>query len=273
MQETIKKLLPIIQEAWIILMKYFQKNIKIEYKTDQYDQVTQADKEADIFLTTKIKKLFPNDQIASEESFSKLENTKWRVRYIDPLDSTKSFINNNDMFSIMIGLCIDGEIQLGIIYAPVRDELYYATKNNWAYLTHNQKTKKLQVSKIKYIKDSRHMNSSPFSPKRTLNIIIEENIDFKSIAPWWSIGLVIWEIAQGNIETYTLTNARACKRDICAPQIILEESGGILTDLKWNKPNYNETEIHLQKFYIATNQHIHNTILKKLNTILPNPKL
>ena len=132
-----EQLVALAEDAGKILLKYFKKNIGVQTKTSPFDFVTQADMEADTFIRNKLRELFPNDLILSEESSDIPESFDGNVWMVDPLDGTKGYINDSSSFAVMIGLCKNGVPELGIVYAPARDKLYYAEKGKGAYLREN----------------------------------------------------------------------------------------------------------------------------------------
>ena len=80
-----------------IQMKYFKKDFEVNSKTeDFYDPVTMADKESHTLISKRIKELFPQDQILSEEGSHKDIDFSKRVWIVDPLDGTKEFIEGNE---------------------------------------------------------------------------------------------------------------------------------------------------------------------------------
>ena len=90
---------------------------------------------------------------------------------------------------------------------------------------------------------------------------------FKEIFDWWSVGIVVGEIARWVGDCYILTNKRACKWDSCAPQVILQEAWGKITDVFWNNINYLDWTEKLPNLLVATNGKIHEKIIEKTKEI------
>src|SRR5437773_2650281 len=109
--------------------------------------VTEADRSASAFLVSELKRFFPEDGILSEEEpDDAIRLSKPRVWIIDPLDGTIEFIGRRDEFAVMIGLAVDGRANLGVVYQPLTEKLYYAASGSGAFLIENRATRRLRVS-------------------------------------------------------------------------------------------------------------------------------
>ena len=271
MDKELEIIIDIIKQAWkIVLWYYWWSNLNTEYKVDEFDPVTQADLESDSFIREKIQEKFPDDKILSEETENNLSDFSGRVWMIDPLDGTKDFVGMGNRYSIMIWLSIDWEPEIWVVFAPSTWDLYYAKKWSWAFFSNEEKQLSLQrilVSEIEDIEEARYFTKSKFSEKRLINEKIQESFHFREIFDWWSVGIVVWEIARWVAECYILTNKRGCKWDSCAPQIILQEAWGKITDVFWDKINYLEWTEKLSNLLVATNGRLHEKIIEKTREI------
>lgn len=260
----LEKIIDIAKEAGKILMKYYSQELEVSTKKDDYDFVTKADIEADEYIRKRLKKEFPNDEILSEENTDIPVDYSGRVWMVDPLDGTKDFINKGSGFSVMIGLCEDGKPTLGVVYAPSRNLLYYAEKGKGAYMEQKGKHSKLKVSEIKELSESRLVIRIKHGEERESDKFTN-SLEVKEKIPESSVGLKLGKIALGEAELQIGSNFRASKWDTCAPQIILEEAGGIMTDFKGNKLDYKQKALNWDPLYVAANcKTIHQEIIEKL---------
>src|SRR5262249_297115 len=111
------------------------------------DPVTIADLQASEYIVRELQELFPRDGILSEEMAdtpSRLSRS--RVWMVDPMDGTREFIGGREDFAGMIGLVIEGVPQLGVVYQPSTDKMYFATHGHGAALEHNNRVVPLRVS-------------------------------------------------------------------------------------------------------------------------------
>ena len=178
--------------------------------------------------------------------------------FIDPLDGTISYIKNQDTYGVFIGLTHKLKPVLGVTYQPNLGELCYATKSNGAYIEKNNQKQILTVNKNTEI----HTLTSYFRNDPELNKLLNK-INPKTTTPMPS-SLKTIEVAKGNY------NLSICPResymnlwDFCAPQIILEEAGGKITDLCGNLIDYAGCIIN-KKGALASNGIIHENIIYKL---------
>ncbi|MGK7370196.1 MAG: inositol monophosphatase family protein [Candidatus Halalkalibacterium sp. M3_1C_030] len=113
-------------------LKYFGKKIAIERKNDD-SPVTKADREAEGVMREEINRLFPDHGIVGEEHGS--ENEDSSVQWIlDPIDGTKSFIHGVPLYTTLVGVLVEDEPVIGVIYVPVLQEICEAAKGLGARL-------------------------------------------------------------------------------------------------------------------------------------------
>jgi len=104
------------REAGAAIMDVYATSFAVAYKGPS-DPVTEADKRANELIVAGILNAFPKDSIVAEETSDRSGALKeGRVWYIDPLDGTRDFIKKNGEFCVMIGLAVDGQAQLGVVY-------------------------------------------------------------------------------------------------------------------------------------------------------------
>lgn len=264
----INTIINIANQAGLIHLKHYNCDHEVIHKKgDKYDHLTEADLESDRYIRRELQRLFPDDGILTEESEEVNLDYSKRVWMVDPLDGTKEFTARNDAFSIMIGLCICGIPVLGVVYAPIREELYWAQKSKGAFMIKDNKKKKLKVSSISCLKDARLITRNPHGENRPLDKIVD-NIIVKEKIPEGSVGLKLSRIAAQDADVHINTNFRCSKWDTCAPQIILEEAGGRLTDLDGKDLDYKKEGLKWERSFVGTNSLLHDECLLNIENIL-----
>lgn len=238
--------------------KISKRNIKLK---KAFDFVTHIDKKSEEIIINTIKRKFPEHRFLSEESIHDKEISGYRW-IIDPLDGTTNFIHQYMLFSISIALQKDGEIVLGVIYDPVKKELFTAQKGRGAFLNN----KPIHVSKTSKLKDSLIITGFPFRNKSVID---------KYIAIFKKLFLKVSDIRRDGSAALDLAFV-ACGRcdgffeiglspwDIAAGSIIIKEAGGIITDFTGNDSFLKTGNI------VAGNKKIHNGILKEIKAIFKN---
>jgi len=122
-------------------------DMKVESKSSPVDLVTEMDKAAERHIVQRIKEVRPNDSFLGEEGTAQAPENPSNVRWIiDPIDGTVNYFYNHPYWAISIGIEIDGEIQAGVVAAPLLHETFYAHKNGGAFVLHDQKLIQLKAN-------------------------------------------------------------------------------------------------------------------------------
>jgi len=131
----LEKIIEIAKEAGDAIMEIYQKDFSIEYKDDK-SPLTEADIKSNEIICEALIQLYPNIPILSEENkmVSYEERKNWDYFWlIDPIDGTKEFIKKNGEFTVNIALIREDRPVLGVVYAPVLDEMYSAKEGFGAF--------------------------------------------------------------------------------------------------------------------------------------------
>ena len=203
------------------------------------DFVSNADLKAEKIIIEELKKARPHYSIISEEDGSESNKDKNNTWIIDPIDGTTNLLHGIPHFAISIALKSNDEIISGVIYDPIKDEMFYAEKDNGAFFN-NQR---IRVSK------KRELNSCLFATGGTSNK--EMNL---SIRKSGSAALDIAYVAAGRFDGYFQNDVNLW--DIAAGVIILNEAGGMI-----NKINLSQNKNIQIK---ASSVEINDKMLEKL---------
>ena len=184
------------------------------------DFVSNADLKAEKIIIEELKKARPYYSIISEEEGSEINKDKNNTWIIDPIDGTTNFLHGIPHFAISIALKSGDEIVSGLIYDPIKNEMFYAEKDNGAFFN-NQR---IRVSKKK------DLNSCLFATggeqKNQINLSIRKS---------GSAALDMAYIAAGRYDGYFQNDLNLW--DIAAGIILVKEAGGLINeiDLSQNK--------------------------------------
>jgi 3'(2'), 5'-bisphosphate nucleotidase len=248
----------------ILLKHYAQPSVSWKGRGDP---VTEADRAASAFIVEELRRQFPEDGILSEEESDDVERlSRSRVWIIDPLDGTTEFIQHFDEFAVMIGLSIDGTARLGVVYQPTREKLYYAASGCGAFLIENRSTRLLQVS---HESDPRAMTIAVSRSHHSSDIdIVQRRLGTEKTVCSGSMGLKVGLICEGRAHLYLHTSRHTSQWDACAPDIILHEAGGRMTDIFSAPLRYNASELRNLGGVIASNGIIHDRIAEAARAAL-----
>ena len=201
--------------------------------------VSNADTKAEKIIIEELMKAKKNYSIISEEDGSKINSDSENVWIIDPIDGTSNFLHGIPHFAISIALKSNNEIISGLIYDPIKDEMFYAEKNNGAFFN-NQRIK---VSKKKEIEDCLFATGGKEK-------VISDFITRKT----GSAALDMAYVAAGRYDGYFQNNLNLW--DVAAGIIIIKEAGGIVNEI--NLSNCSNIKI------IASSSRINEKMHEKL---------
>src|SRR5271165_1547442 len=149
MSQYLQELEPIAREAGALLMSYFDRHIKIEYKGD-VDLVTAADRASEKLIVERLQANWPQHGIVGEEGTRSDVEADYRW-FVDPLDGTTNFAHGYPVFCVSIALVHKGEeLVAGVLYDPTRDEMFSAERGQGAEMN----GKAIQVSQTKRLSES-----------------------------------------------------------------------------------------------------------------------
>ena len=120
------------REAGVVLIENLGKVKEIEFKAKN-SLVTEVDKLSEEIIIANIKNSFPSHGIFAEES-GRDSNESEHVWLIDPIDGTTNYAHAYPFFSVSIALEVNGKVEVGLVYDPVKDEMFTAEKGKGAFL-------------------------------------------------------------------------------------------------------------------------------------------
>lgn len=249
------------------ILKHYAGDVIAESKigVDSFaEPVTVADREASRIIVEALSKQFPDDGILSEEEYDVIDLRlgRERVWIIDPIDGTAGFIKKDGDFAVQIGLADKGEPVVGVVLLPAHNILYSAAKGSGAFVENKQ----LHVSTTT---DTRRMNLAVSRNHRSPKMSrIVKDFGFNSEIQRGSVGLKVGLIAEQTCDAYIHLSPRTKMWDTCAPQIILEEAGGRLTDLWGEKYRYDLADVQNHGGIVATNGAVHDKTIEQLRPLL-----
>jgi 3'(2'), 5'-bisphosphate nucleotidase len=254
------------------IMKIYHEGFEIEEKfiNEHFSEpVTIADKTASKIIVEGLAEAFPDDAILSEEEPDDTARRlqKSRVWIIDPLDGTKGFTQKMGDFAVQIALTEDGEPILGVVLQPIGNNLYFAVKNEGAFLQINDnESKRLQVSDKTDFNEMIIAVSRSHRSKRMTKLI--EHFNFKNEFQHGSVGLKVGFLAQKFADIYIHLSPHTKFWDTAAPQIILEEAGGKLTDIFGGKIKYDIKDVRNHNGILSSNGVSHEKTVLHLKPLL-----
>ncbi|WP_314587332.1 inositol monophosphatase family protein [Paenibacillus terrigena] len=239
---------------------------KLDIKTSSHDLVTEVDKGAEKLIRRLIMTHFPDHSFLGEESTgvgaaaatSALNEVKQSdyLWIVDPIDGTTNFVHGLPLYSVSIALAHKGEVIVGVIYDPARDELFVAEKGKGAYV-HGVRMKVSQEEKLES-----SLIATGFPTDR--DVLLPLNLaGIQAVAPRvrnirtiGSAALSLAYVATGRLSGFWELNLNAW--DLAAGVLLIQESGGKVTDTAGNPYHLGVRHV------LATNGHIHEELQQVL---------
>ncbi len=192
------------------------------------DLVTEMDQRSEDFLVKEIRAHYPDHSILTEESGSLagLDSHCW---YIDPLDGTTNYAHGLPIFAVSLAYAENGEMQVGVVYDPMQDELFWAEKGGSAWLNDQP----LHVSTTRDLIQSLMVTGFPYAVLDTPHNNIENFIRLsrltQGVRRLGSATLDLCYVAAGRLDAYW--EIRLSPWDLAAGALIVREAGGLVTSL------------------------------------------
>ena len=222
------------------------------------DFVTKTDKKVEQIIIEELEKARPGFNILAEEGGT-VENKSEYTWIIDPIDGTSNFIHGIPHFSISIGLEKSGELIAGIVFDPIKNEMFYAEKGRGAYLNNSR----IRVSSRNKVEDSIALTGCPIIDEDNFKIFLKEHEKmlrkFNKVRNLGSAALDLAYVAAGRAEVFW--HKKLNYWDIAAGIIIVKEAGGTITDYKGKEFKYSNKEL------LATNSRIDLETTKILSSV------
>jgi len=257
----------IAREAGARLREFFSQGVETEYKGD-VDLVTVADRTVEKLIRTRLGEAFPEHGVYGEEGTRERMEGEFRW-YVDPLDGTTNFAHGFPQFCVSLGLeqrrvqtleetgsgrvgPQDGTIVAGVIYDPMRDELYTAERGRGARLN----GKPIHTSPIAFLAESLVSTGFP-SRKRhdspNIHFYHEFTLRSHGVRRAGSAALDLAYVASGRLEAFWEFNLNPW--DTAAGILLVQEAGGQVTDFAGGAFQLNSREV------LASNGLIHEELV------------
>jgi len=258
------------REAGKTILAQYEKPLRVEQKSHDHDvePVTQADRIANELIVNGLKAAFPSDGILAEESVdTERRLSKSRVWMVDPLDGTNGFIDGNGDFAVQIGLVKDGEPVVSVVYVPLSRVLYRAVIGNGSWIEHPQReTERAGVSDRQTFATMRLAASRSHRSSRMNKVV--QRFGFRKEVQRGSVGIKVGLLVEQECDVYIHLSPRTKQWDTCAPQLILTEAGGRMTDLFGQPLHYNVRDVNNRNGLVASNGASHQVIIETLAPLL-----
>jgi myo-inositol-1(or 4)-monophosphatase len=242
------------REAGELLRKNLSQIGEIYFK-GLVNLVTKSDTESQDLIFDRLSARFPGHDFLAEEGLKLLKGAEFRWVF-DPLDGTTNFAHGFPVFCVSLGLEHRGGLACGVVYDPMREEVFWAEKGEGAYLN----GERIRVSKINDLDRSLLATGFAYDIRETKTNIRQAN-DFllraQGLRRCGSAALDLCYVACGRLEGFW--EMKLSPWDTAAGAVIVEEAGGRVSDFRGNPVNIYHPEV------VASNGLVHQAMMEVLN--------
>jgi myo-inositol-1(or 4)-monophosphatase len=217
----------ITRDAGKLALDYFRRRdqLEIEQKGMQ-DLVSKADREVEDMIRAGLAAAFPEDRIIGEEGGTEASGATGPIWIIDPIDGTLNFLRGVPYWSVAVALVVDGDLQLGLTYDPVHDELFTARKGQGA----RRNGQPIRVSattdpKTAVIGATFGFKMSIDAYGELLIAVLRAGADHRRLG---STALMMCHVADGRLDA--CATLRCNSWDVIGGLLLVAEAGGVASD-------------------------------------------
>lgn len=227
MQVTLSELERLALESGAILRAGYSKEHQVNYK-GVIDLVTEVDHQSEAFLLGELQKNFPDHHIFTEET-GIIQGSDQHTWYIDPLDGTVNYAHHIPIFCVSIAYAHQGQLMLGAVYDPMRDELFSAERGKGAFMN----GKPLHVSDVTELQRSLLVTGFPYDAWNTPLDNFANFVRFakltQGVRRLGSAALDLCYVAAGRFDGFWELALKPW--DVAAGGLIAREAGALVTNV------------------------------------------
>ena len=250
MASYLERAVDIAREAGALVANYFERRISYQLK-GEFDLVTDADRASEKLIVERLRSHFPSHGIVAEEGGGHESSSDFRW-YVDPLDGTTNFAHGYPIFNVTLGLEQAGQMIAGVVFDPIRQELFSAERGAGAYLNN----RRIHVSNARRLEDSLVCTGFP-SRKRHLNINVhfyhQLGMATHGVRRSGSAAIDIAYVACGRLEAFWEFGLNPW--DMAAGLLLTEEAGGRVSDMNGQSHHFRSPHV------VVDNGHIHEELI------------
>lgn len=259
---TLNELTSLARQAGEILRRDFGQHLRVDHK-GLIDLVSEADHQSEELLLSYILKNFPGDRIVTEES-GELAGSSGSTWYVDPLDGTVNYVHGLPIYSVSIAYAAAGRLILGVVYDPMRDELFSAQAGAGAWLN-DEPVRPAQAVDLDH---ALLVTGFPYdirtNPVNNLDHYAHFALHSQGVRRLGSAALDLCYVACGRFDGFW--ELRLNPWDVAAGGLIARQAGAKVTNLRGS-----DDFISPPQSILAANSAIHALMLKELNQEISSP--
>lgn len=260
-REVLELAVELARRAGALQRDGYERDHEVETKSASIDLVTEVDRACEALLVGEIRRRRPGDAIVAEEGSARDDaHAGWRW-ILDPLDGTTNYAHGYPCFCVSIGVEQGGRREVGVVYDPLRDELFHAVRGGGAWLGN----RRLAVSRVETL--ARALVATGFA--YDVHRAEDDNLvhfaravkSAQGVRRGGSAALDLSYVAAGRLDAFW--ELKLHPWDVAAGILLVEEAGGRVTDPRGGPPPWDG------RFVVASNGALHAAMLEMLARDLP----
>ncbi len=239
----------VARQAGKLLLAHFDRGVPVSYKGGA-DLITEADRRSEELIVERLGSYFPKHSVVAEEGGGRSAESPF-CWYVDPLDGTTNFVHGYPCFAVSIALMQEKDLVAGVVYDPVREELFRAERGGGAFLNHRP----IRVSLTERLAESLLGTGFPTlkrHPNPNIHYYQKFTLCSHGVRRDGSAALDLCYVACGRFDGFWEWNLKAW--DTAAGTLIVREAGGVVTDFSGRPFQPGDPEI------AASNARIHTQL-------------
>jgi len=246
-----------------VIRRHYARGEQSHTLKDDRSPLTAADLEANAIILAALRERFPADGILSEETADDGSRLgKSRVWIVDPLDGTRDFLARTGDFAVHVGLAIEGAPVLGVVYNPADDDLYWAATGRGAHRCTAGSEQVISTSAAATLAALR-IAVTRFNPSPGLHRFLDASGLAAQVVRLGASAKMM-ALARGDLEISVCLNADEKEWDTCAPEVIVREAGGVVTDIDGARFCYNKADVRHHRGILMSNGPVHAELVRLL---------
>jgi len=216
------------KQAGVILRAHYGNQQRITHKTSQTDLVTEMDHASEKFILDHLRSRYPDHEIVAEESGQHGQNDL-QTWYVDPLDGTVNYAHGIPIFAVSIAYSENGQVKLGVVFDPMRDECFSAERGKGAWLNGQS----IHVAQAEELANSLLVTGFPYdtwsAKENNLDNYARFTVRSQGVRRLGSAALDLCYVAAGRFDGFW--ELRLSPWDVAAGGLIAEEAGALVTNI------------------------------------------
>jgi len=249
------------REAGMVLAARFAAGVQAEAK-GRFDLVTDADRAAERIILERLKSEYPSHAVVAEESGQRAGTSSTHRWYVDPLDGTKNFARGYPIFAVSIAMECGGDLVAGVVFDPIRDELFGAERGGGAFCN----GRRISVSMACRLDQCLIATGFPSASRHTcpdVRLLSQLSMTTQGLRRSGSSALDLAYVASARVDAFWDIGLQPW--DVAAGRLLVTEAGGCCSDFRGGGLTLDAAEL------LADNGGVHDLLVQAFANVLVLP--